>query len=91
MVAPKATGWPFGRPVYASDIVTLLQKMAGVRYLGAVQLFELRLQESGGLGDQTPTWVRSLPREPVINPGPLGLIVSWRNLQLRSGHAISLL
>lgn len=80
---PERKGWPFGRPVYASDIVTLLQKISGVRYLGAVQLFELRRQEN--------TWVRFLPREPVINPGPLGLIVSWRNLQLRSGHAISLL
>jgi predicted phage baseplate assembly protein len=80
---PERRGWPFGRPVYASDIVTLLQKISGVRYLGAVQLFELRRQEN--------TWVRFLPREPVINPGPLGLIVSWRNLQLRSGHAISLL
>lgn len=80
---PERRGWPFGRPVYSSDIVTLLQKIAGVRYLGAVQLFELRRQEN--------TWVRFLPREPVINPGPLGLIVSWRNLQLRSGHAISLL
>jgi predicted phage baseplate assembly protein len=80
---PERRGWPFGRPVYASDIVTLLQKISGVRYLGAVQLFELRRQEN--------IWVRFLPREPVINPGPLGLIVSWRNLQLRSGHAISLL
>lgn len=88
---PEGKGWPFGRPVYSSDIVTLLQKIAGVRYLGAVQLFELRRQESRGFGFQTPTWVRSLPREPVVNPGPLGLIVSWRNLQLRSGHAISLL
>lgn len=80
---PEGKGWPFGRPVYSSDIVTLLQKISGVRYLGAVQLFELRRHEN--------TWVRFLPREPVINPGPLGLIVSWRNLQLRSGHAISLL
>ena len=80
---PEGKGWPFGRPVYSSDIVTRLQKISGVRYLGAVQLFELRRHEN--------TWVRSLPREPAIDPGPLGLIVSWRNLQLRSNHAISLL
>jgi predicted phage baseplate assembly protein len=80
---PEGTGWPFGRPVYASDIVTLLQNTAGVRYLGTVQLFELRY-----LND---SWVRTLPREPVIDPGPLGLICSWQNPQLRSGHIISVL
>lgn len=80
---PTGNGWPFGRPLYPSDIVTLLQNTPGVLYLGAVQLFELRQQNSG--------WVRTLPREPVINPGPLGLICSWRNDSLRSGHVISLI
>ncbi|MCT7948227.1 putative baseplate assembly protein [Ancylothrix sp. C2] len=80
---PEGTGWPFGRPAYPSDIITLLQKIAGIRYLGAVQLFELRRQGS--------TWERIMPREPTINPGPLGLIVSWRNDQLRSGHTINLI
>ena len=80
---PDRNGWPFGRPVYSSDIVTLLQTVAGVRYLGAVQLFELRRQEQ--------TWVRTLPREPVIDPGPLGLICSWHNNRLRSGHVINLI
>ena len=80
---PDRNGWPFGRPVYSSDIVTLLQTVAGVRYLGAVQLFELRRQEQ--------TWVRTLPREPVIDPGSLGLICSWHNNRLRSGHVINLI
>ena len=79
----EGKGWPFGRPVYASDIVTLLQSVSGVRYLGAVQLFELRRQEQ--------TWVRSLPRVPVIDPGSLGLICSWHNNRLRSGHVINLI
>ncbi|MFB8792557.1 MAG: putative baseplate assembly protein [Potamolinea sp.] len=80
---PDGSGWPFGRPVYSSDIVTLFQTISGVRYLGTVQLFELRKQLEG--------WERILPKEPVIDPGPLGLICSWRNNQLRSGHVISLI
>lgn len=80
---PEGTGWPFGRPLYSSDIVTLLQKITGVRYLGTVQLFELRHGDRG--------WVRSLPREPQIDPGPLGLICSWRNDRLRSGHAVGVI
>lgn len=79
----EGRGWPFGRPVYSSDIVNLFQAIPGVRYLGTVQLFELRFQEGN--------WIRTLPKEPVIDPGPLGLICSWRNPQLRSGHAISLI
>jgi hypothetical protein len=80
---PDQTGWPFGRPVYPSDIVTILQNIPGVLYLGSVQLFELRLRNG--------VWVRSLPRDPVINPGPLGLVCSWRNDTLRSGHTISVI
>ncbi|MGA9382539.1 MAG: putative baseplate assembly protein, partial [Phormidium sp.] len=77
------TGWPFGRPVYPSDIIKLLQAFPAVRYLDTVQLFELRKVNSN--------WVRSLPQSPVIDPGPLGLICSWRNSYLRSGHVISLI
>ncbi|HBL59286.1 MAG TPA: putative baseplate assembly protein [Cyanobacteria bacterium UBA8803] len=78
---PEGNGWPFGRPVYSSDIVTVLQSISGVRYLGALQLFELRRQGQ--------TWVRTLPQAPVIDPGPLGLICSWHNTRLRSGHIIN--
>ena len=80
---PEGNGWPFGRPVYSSDIVKLIQTITGVRYLGAVQLFELRRQDSH--------WVRTLPQEPVIDPGPLGLICSWHDNRLRSGHVINLM
>ncbi|MBD2744987.1 putative baseplate assembly protein [Coleofasciculus sp. FACHB-1120] len=76
-------GWPFGRPVYPSDIVTLFQQIPGVRYLGVVQLFELRQQEQ--------TWIRTLPQNPVIDPGPLGLVCSWLNSRLRSGHVVNLI
>ncbi|NES97044.1 MAG: putative baseplate assembly protein [Desertifilum sp. SIO1I2] len=76
-------GWPFGRPLYPSDIVTLFQQTPGVRYLGVVQLFEIRKQNA--------TWVRTLPLDPVIEPGPQGLLCSWTDNRLRSGHVISIL
>ncbi|MCF4969151.1 putative baseplate assembly protein [Nostoc sp. CMAA1605] len=76
-------GWPFGRPVYPSDIVTLFQKFPAVRYLGVVQLFEIRY-----IRDH---WERSQPQNPVIDPGNLGLICSWQNTALRSGHVVNLI
>ena len=79
----EGKGWEFGRPVYSSDIVKLLQTIEGVRYLGTVQLFELRKNDSG--------WERHLPREPKIEPGPLGLICSWRDDRLRSTHEIGVM
>ena len=72
-----------GRPVYQSDIVKLFQKIPGIRYLGVVQLFELRKEENG--------WVRNQPQEPVINPGSKGLICSWANTRLHSSHVINLI
>lgn len=78
----QGTGWAFGCPVYTSDIVKLLQQTVGVRYLGAILLFELRQQ-----GD---TWVRSLSSLGMVDPGALGLICSWADHRLRSSHTISL-
>ncbi|HEY9668720.1 MAG TPA: putative baseplate assembly protein [Coleofasciculaceae cyanobacterium] len=80
---PDGTGWPFGRPVYPSDIVTLFQRTPGVRYLGVVQLFEIRKHDGN--------WVRTLPLDPVINPGPQGLVCSWFDSRLRSSHVINLI
>jgi len=80
---PEGTGWPFGRPVYPSDIVTLFQQTPGVRYLGVVQLFEVRRQGT--------EWVRTLPLDPVIDPGPQGLVCSWADNRLRSSHVINLI
>lgn len=76
-------GWPFGTAVYPSDIITLLQGVTGVRYLGAVMLYEVRKQTTG--------WVRQLAPDNVVKPGPLGLVCSWADAQLRSGHTISLI
>ena len=75
-------GWEFGRPVYPSDIVKLLQNFQGVRFLGTVQLFELRYTNG--------EWARRLAPQPMIDPGSLGLICSWRNPRLRSSHVINI-
>ncbi|MBT9314529.1 putative baseplate assembly protein [Leptothoe spongobia] len=80
---PHGDGWPFGTPVYPSDIITRLQTMTGVRYLGTVMLYEIRQQGTA--------WVRRLAPDNVVTPDPLGLVCSWANAQLHSGHTISLI
>lgn len=76
-------GWEFGRPVYASDIVALVQQTPGVRYLGAVLLFPIRKQEA--------QWVRQPSPEPLIDPGIHGLVCSWADNRLRSSHVINII
>ncbi|MEO0841431.1 MAG: putative baseplate assembly protein [Cyanobacteria bacterium J06643_5] len=76
-------GWQFGANVYPSDIVSLFQNTIGVRYLGAILLFELRKQDDN--------WIRTLAPNGIINPGNFGLICSWADSQLRSSHAISII
>jgi predicted phage baseplate assembly protein len=79
----EGNGWDLGRPVSRSDIFALCQKIPGVRYLGMVELFELRKYVSG--------WFREDPPQDMINPGSLGLICSWadeENSRLISGHSI---
>jgi predicted phage baseplate assembly protein len=74
-------GWGWGCPLYPSDIIQIIQRTMGVRYVGAVLLFELRRQAN--------TWTRTLSSTGVIDPGPGGLICSWADPQLRSNHSIS--
>lgn len=76
-------GWSFGRPVYTSDIVALLQKIPGVYYLGTVLLFALRKQDGA--------WTRQPSPEQIIDPGSLGLICSWADNRLRSSHVINII
>lgn len=80
---PERKGWPFGRPVYSSDIVNLFQQTPGVRYLGIVQLFQLRKQGA--------SWIRTLSPDGTIDPGSQGLICSWLDNRWRSGHIINLI
>lgn len=79
----EGQGWPFGSPVYKSDLIAMFQQTPGVRYLGAVLLFELRRQGRN--------WVRTLAANDTVDPGATGLVCSWADRFLRSGHAISLI
>ena len=79
----EGKGWAFGRPVYTSDIVALLQQAPGVRFLGAVLLFPIRKQ-----GD---IWIRQSSPESVIDPGVEGLVCSWADNSLRSSHVINII
>ncbi|MEL7399047.1 MAG: putative baseplate assembly protein, partial [Pseudomonadota bacterium] len=73
-------GWPLGQILYQSDIVSLLQGSPGIQYLGAVQLFEWQKR-----GER---WIRR-PPSPRIDPGNHGVICSWHDTELNSGHRIS--
>jgi len=80
---PGGNGWPLGQPAYMSDAIALLQQVPGIRRLGAVQLFELRLSIAG-------QWIRSQPVH-LVDPGPTGLICSWADPNLRSNHMINII
>ncbi len=79
----EGQGWPFGRPVYTSDIIALMQQTPGVRYLGPVLLFPIRKQGE--------TWRRQPSPEQLIDPGTQGLVCSWFDANLRSGHDIQII
>ncbi len=79
----EGQGWTFGRPLYQSDLVALLQRMEGVRYIGPIVMFALHRRGND--------WERSSTPEPFIDPGTLGLICSWADSDLRSSHVVSFL
>ncbi|MBE9048588.1 putative baseplate assembly protein, partial [Pleurocapsales cyanobacterium LEGE 10410] len=72
-------GWKLGQPLYPSDVVALCQTIPGIRYLGAIQLIEMRRLDG--------EWVR-LPPATSINPGIWGLICSWQDSDSHFGHSI---
>lgn len=76
-------GWPFGRPIYISDVVALLQQTPGVRYLGPVLMYELQFNGQ--------TWRRLPDPVQIVDPGTTGLLCSWKNRSLRSSHIINFL
>ncbi|MEH1870718.1 putative baseplate assembly protein [Nostoc sp.] len=80
---PEMTGWPFGRPLYPSDIMALLQQIAGIQYLGAILLFPI--QKDG------ESWQRQTTPVNYIDPGFLGLLCSWADPQSRTGHSVNVL
>jgi predicted phage baseplate assembly protein len=79
----EGTGWPFGRPLYPSDIMALIQQSIGIQYLGAILLFPI--QKNG------ETWERQTTPVPYIDPGPLGLLCSWADPQARTSHSVNVL
>ncbi|AUB42183.1 putative phage protein gp47/JayE [Nostoc flagelliforme CCNUN1] len=80
---PEMTGWPFGRPLYPSDIMALLQQTPGIQYLGAILLFPI--QKNG------ESWQRQTTPVNYIDPGSLGLLCSWADPQARTGHSVNVL
>lgn len=62
-------GWSLGRPVYTSDIISLCQKIPGIRHLGTIELFEVRKQEDG--------WNLLAATDSMIAPSPIGYACSW--------------
>lgn len=76
-------GWEMGMPLYQSDIVRLLQSTPGVQFLDTIQLFDLRQIDQ--------SWQRQLVTSGVIDPGPTGILCSWADEQVQSGHRIQLL
>ena len=69
-------GWPFGRSLYLSDLIALLQQKPEISFLGQVLLYEIT--KNGNEWQRRP----ELPQS--INPGPQGLICSW----VEFGHLI---
>ena len=79
----EMTGWSFGRPLYPSDIMVVLQQIAGIQYLGAILLFPL--QKNG------ESWYRQTTPVNYIDPGSFGLLCSWADPQARTGHSVNVL
>ena len=75
------TGWSLGRPLYASDIVSVCRTIPGIRNLGEVKLFAI---ERDGMD-----WECSPIPKTAIDPGTRGFVCSWDdNTFLASGHVI---
>ncbi|MDJ0726167.1 MAG: putative baseplate assembly protein [Prochloraceae cyanobacterium] len=77
----EGNGWPFGRVLYVSDLIALFQKIAGVRYIGPVLLYQIRRRGND--------WRRGTEPIQSIDPGSRGTICSWRDRRLRTGHLIN--
>jgi predicted phage baseplate assembly protein len=65
---PDGDGWPFGRDLYASELSSLLQQVAGVEHVAELQLF-VADPDSGN---------RDGPSQ-LVTPPPDGLICSFRH------------
>ncbi len=75
------TGWPLGQLLHRSDIVALLQDLPEVSYVSKVDLYGIRKYGDRG-------WQRSGLPDSIVDPGELGLLCSWDDPALQSGHEI---
>lgn len=62
-------GWPFGRVLYHSEIYPILQTIEGVEFVEKVEVFPVNDVIRGQAGAP----------QSVINPGPRGLLCSYRH------------
>jgi predicted phage baseplate assembly protein len=84
----EGQGWPLGRSVRASDVISLLQATPEVQYVGAVDLYPLRRNSQQ---DQSE-WIRVGGPENVIPLGPLEVACSWHDdSDAHPGHEIVVL
>lgn len=92
-------GWTLGGILQPSDLLGICQKIPGVRHLGAVRLFEMRLAQSATpkepslpnahlTASSQGQWSR-FPANAGINPGAFGLICSWEDSSPGSGHMVT--
>lgn len=78
-------GWPLGRAVRSSDIVALLQNMAGVQYVGAVTLASVRRYGE----EEEAAWFMESVVGNTLELGELEVVCSWRGRTgLDCGHQI---
>jgi hypothetical protein len=64
---PRGAGWPFGRNVYLSDVATVLEALAGVDYVTALDL----------LLDGTPRGeMIAVPPDRIVVAGPLRVVLA---------------
>ncbi|MEM9213226.1 MAG: putative baseplate assembly protein [Cyanobacteria bacterium P01_F01_bin.150] len=75
-------GWPLGRELSPSDVIAQIQSIPEVQYVGRVNLFTLRYHPYDG-------WFHSEHAESIVNPGPLGLLCSWKHDHVESDHIIN--
>lgn len=81
---PDGEGWPLGRSIRVTDVITQLQSQEEVQYVGEVQLYSYRRN-----GDSPDTWVQVSGPEVMIPLGPMEVACSWA--EEGAGHEIILL
>ncbi len=75
------TGWDLGMVLHQSDLVRLLQSTPGVQFLDTLQLFELH---------KANQWQRQLVSSGIVDPGPIGVICSWAEVDRQSAHRLQM-